>query len=63
MYLRQSANGPGRENILFSVPEINDVRAASRTLGGIAEYSPMTFTLVGERDAARIDPGAALRAQ
>src|SRR6059058_6247358 len=43
MYLRQSANGPGRENVVFSVPEINDFREASKTLAGIAEYSPMTF--------------------
>ena len=26
MYLRQSTNGPGGENIAFSVPEINDFR-------------------------------------
>ena len=26
MYLRQSADGPGRDNIAFSVPEINDFR-------------------------------------
>ena len=57
MYLGQSANGPGRENILFSVPEINDLRTASTTLRGVAEYSPMTFNLVGERDAVRIDVG------
>src|SRR4051812_39802755 len=30
MYLRQSANGPGRENVAFSVPEITDFRTASR---------------------------------
>ena len=57
MYLRQSGQGPGRDNVAFSVPEINDFRSASRTLGGIAEYSPMTLTLVGERDAVRIDVG------
>src|SRR5205809_1468099 len=43
MYLRQSANGPGRDNVASSVPEINDFRGASHTLGGIAEYSPLTF--------------------
>src|SRR5690349_24237868 len=37
MYLRQSADGPGRDNVAFSVPEINDFRQTSRTLGGIAE--------------------------
>ncbi len=57
MYIKQSANGPGREDIAFSVPEINDFRASTKTLAGIAEYSPMTFTLVGERDATRIDVG------
>jgi hypothetical protein len=57
MYLRQSALGPGRENVAFSVPEINDFRSASRTLGGIAEYSPLTFNMIGERDAVRIDAG------
>ena len=57
MYLRQSADGAGGENVRFSVPEINDFRSAAKTLGGIAEYSPMTFSLVGESDAVRIDVG------
>ncbi|HET7456199.1 MAG TPA: ABC transporter permease [Gemmatimonadaceae bacterium] len=57
MFLRQSAEGVGGENVGFSVPEINDFRESSKTLRGIAEYSPITFTLVGERDAVRIDVG------
>ena len=57
MYLRQSATGAGADNVLFSVPEINDFRSSSKTLGGIAEYSPVTFTMLGERDAVRIDVG------
>ena len=57
MYLKQSANGPGLENIAFSVPEINDFRTSSKTLAGIAEYSPLTLTLVGDREATRIDVG------
>ena len=57
MYLRQSAEGPGRENVAFSVPEVNDFRNASKTLGGIAEYSPVTFSFVTENDATRIDVG------
>jgi predicted permease len=57
MYLRQSANGPGQDNVLFSVPEINDFRATSKTLGGIAEYSPMQMTYVTETNASRIDVG------
>ncbi|MGH7482273.1 MAG: ABC transporter permease [Longimicrobiales bacterium] len=57
MYLRQSLEGAGGENVLFSVPEIEDFRTASTRLGGIAEYSPMTFSLLGENDAVRIDAG------
>ena len=57
VYLRHSMSGPGGENILFSVPEILDFRTGSKSLGGIAEYSQMAFTLQGERDAVRIDVG------
>ena len=56
-YLRQSMEGPGGENVRFSVPEIEDFRTASRTLAGIAEYSPLTLSLLGERDAVRFDVG------
>src|SRR4051794_38710230 len=41
VYLRQSIDGPGGENILFSVPEINDFRTSAKSLSGIAEYSPI----------------------
>ena len=57
VYLRQSINGPGGENVLFSVPEILDFRTGARTLGGIAEYSQMAYTLQGESDAVRINVG------
>ena len=57
MYLRQSANGPGQDNVLFSVPEILDFRNASKTMSGIAEYSQMTYTLEGEQDAVRMTVG------
>jgi predicted permease len=57
VYLRHSVQGPGGENVAFSVPEINDFREGAKSLGGIAEYSPITFTMQGERDAVRIDVG------
>ena len=57
MYLRHSVEGPGGENVLFSVPEIEDFRQGARAFSGIAEYSPMTFSLVGEQDAVRMDAG------
>src|SRR5436190_23738925 len=46
VYLKQSAKAAGQENVLFSVPEINDYRSGAKSLSGIAEYSQMTFTLL-----------------
>jgi putative ABC transport system permease protein len=57
VYLRQSVNGPGGENIVFSVPEINDFRTGAKTLGSIAEYSGMTYTLRLQNDAVRMNVG------
>ena len=57
VYLRQSVNGPGGENVNFSVPEINDFREGAKAFQGIAEYSQMTYTLLGESDAVRINVG------
>src|SRR5262245_56573819 len=57
VYLRQSINGPGGENILFSVPEILDFRNGAKTLSGIAEYSQLAYTLQGKDDAVRINVG------
>ena len=57
VYLRQSIDGPGGENIRFSVPEITDFREGAKTLDGIAEYSSMVYTLQGEQDAVRMNVG------
>jgi len=57
VYLRHSVDGPGGENVLFSVPEILDFRQGARTLAGIAEYSGMVYTLQGDGDAVRMNVG------
>ncbi|HEX7938695.1 MAG TPA: ABC transporter permease [Gemmatimonadaceae bacterium] len=58
MYLRQSITGPGGENVLFSVPEINDFRNNAQKLGTIAEYSQLTYTMIDKGgDASRINVG------
>ena len=57
LYLRQSINGPGGDDILFSVPEILDFRTAAQSLKGIAEYSPLTLTLTTDNDAVRMNVG------
>ncbi len=57
VYLRHSVNGPGGEDINFSVPEILDFREGAKSLGGIAEYSGVTYTIqsdVGEADRVNI---------
>jgi putative ABC transport system permease protein len=57
MYLRQSAEKRGDANIAFSVPEITDFRQASKKLGEIAEYSPLTLNLVEDNGASQINVG------
>jgi putative ABC transport system permease protein len=47
IYLRQSAPGMGVENAVFSVPEIQDLRARVRTLDALGEFSTIPFTMVG----------------
>ena len=58
VYLRQSAPGAQERNVLFSVPEIADYRAASKTLSAIADYSSsVPFTLVandGQPERVRV---------
>lgn len=50
VYLRQSAEGAGQSEVLFSVPEITDYRAASKSLSELGEYSQMTFTMENGND-------------
>ena len=57
VYLRQSAQGAGQGNVLFSVPEITDYRDATKTLKEIAEYSSMTFTMVDKDQPVHIQAG------
>src|SRR4051795_8382644 len=54
VYLRQSTDGLGQKNALFSVPEVHDIRGAAKSFAGIAEYSPFTLTLRGDNDVVRI---------
>src|SRR3954451_3090439 len=47
VYIRQSAPGIGSENITFSVPEIQDIRTRVKALTDVAEFSVLSFTVVG----------------
>src|SRR5690349_19987909 len=57
IYLRHSADGPGRENINFSVPEERDIRTGVPSLSSVAEYSSWSTILLGDDDAMRINIG------
>jgi putative ABC transport system permease protein len=57
VYLRHSTDGPGGENINFSVPEVRDIRNGAKSLAGIAEFSDWTMTYQGDEGAVRIQTG------
>src|SRR6266478_6876938 len=47
IYIRQSAPGIHNENVTFSVPEIQDLRANVKTLSAFGDFSTMDFTMIG----------------
>jgi hypothetical protein len=47
IYIRQSARGIGVDNAVFSVPEINDLKARVKTLTAFGDFSTVEFTLIG----------------
>ncbi|HEX4469071.1 MAG TPA: ABC transporter permease [Gemmatimonadaceae bacterium] len=57
VYLRQSAKGAGQDNVGFSVPEVIDYRSASKTLGSVAEFSSLTFTMVEGDEPVHVQAG------
>jgi predicted permease len=57
VYLRQATDGLGGENLLFSVPEVRDLRTGAPAFAGIAEYSPWDAALQGEADVIGLHVG------
>jgi hypothetical protein len=47
IYIRQSAQGLGQDSVVFSVPEIQDLRARVTTLTAFGEFSQIGFSMVG----------------
>jgi putative ABC transport system permease protein len=47
IYIRQSAQGMGLENAVFSVPEIRDLAGRVKTLAAFGDFSTIDFTMVG----------------
>jgi predicted permease len=47
IYMRQSAPGLREEDVTFSVPEVQDLRARVKTLSAFGDFSTMSFTMIG----------------
>src|ERR1700675_3666871 len=57
IYIQQSARGIGAENLPFSVPEIDDLRAGVKTLNAIGDFSAFGFSMVGLGEPREISGG------
>jgi predicted permease len=57
VYLRHAAPLAGRDNALFSVPEINDYREQVKSFDDVAEFSALTFTMLGLDEPRRVRAG------
>jgi predicted permease len=57
VYLRHSMDGPGGENLTFSVPEVRDLRSGAPSFAGIAEYSAFSTVYESEQGAERLSVG------
>src|SRR5258707_4611811 len=57
IYIRQSAPGIGVDNVPFSVPEIQDLRARVKTLSAFGDFSTIGFTMVGLGEPREVRAG------
>jgi putative ABC transport system permease protein len=57
VYVRQSAPGIGGENTTFSVPEIQDLRQRVPALADVAEFSTISFPMVGLGEPRQVRAG------
>jgi putative ABC transport system permease protein len=57
VYIRQSAPGVGYENMTFSVPEINDLKARATAIAAFGDFSTIEFTLLGVGEPRLIHAG------
>jgi predicted permease len=57
IYIQQSARGIGAENLPFSVPEIDDLRAGVKTLSAIGDFSAFGFSMIGLGEPREVSGG------
>ena len=47
LYIRQSAPGLATDNLTFSVPELDDLKARAKTIATFGDFSTVSFTTTG----------------
>src|SRR3990170_4712852 len=57
VYIRQSAPGIGADNILFSMPEIRDLRQRVDALAAIGDFSTVSFSMTGLGEPRQVRAG------
>ena len=57
VYIRQSAQGMGMENAVFSVPEIQDLRQRVKSFSAIGDFSTVGFTMNGLGEPREVRAG------
>ncbi len=57
IYIRQSAPGMGTDNVAFSVPEIQDLRARVKTISAFGDFSTIGFTMIGLGEPREVRAG------
>jgi putative ABC transport system permease protein len=57
IYIRQSALGIGSENVNFSVPEMQDLKASVHTLTEFGDFSTIGFTMIGLGEPREVRAG------
>ena len=54
IYIRQTAQGIGTENLTFSMPEITDLKSRVTTISAFGDFSTVDFTLIGFGNEPRV---------
>jgi hypothetical protein len=57
IYIRQSAQGIGDDNVTFSVPEIKDLEASVHSVSEFGDFSTIGFTMIGLGEPREVQGG------
>jgi len=57
IYIRQTAHGMGVDDVAFSVPELQDLRASVKTLTEFGDFSTIGFSMVGLGEPREVRAG------